>query len=144
MGDSDDSLTDRNIAWEVILIAFVAVVGGVAIVVELAWPGLARLSYPWGEPLLIAILWSSFFVIVCKRLLSKGKFWIALAAGILVQVWATKALIVNGVYLRRRATEGAVLLGIIVWGIAYLLLTWIGMSRSREESASGRDDDELL
>ena len=141
--DGSGVTTDRRITWEVIVIALVAVIGALAVVVELAWPGRPKLADPWGQPILLAVLWSSFFVILCKRLLRKWTFWIALAAGIIAQVWAAKALIVSGVYLRRRASEGTVVLGTIVWGLVYRLLTWISVSLGSEESASGRDDNEL-
>jgi hypothetical protein len=35
------------------------------------------------------------------------------------------------------------LLGIIVWGVVYVLLTWIGIALEPEESVSGLDGDEL-
>jgi hypothetical protein len=144
MGENGgNSSEERNMTWVVILIAFVALIGGAAIVGELAWPGRAKLFYPWGQPILMAILWSSFFVILCRRLLRKWTFWIALAAGIVAQVWAAKALIVDGVYLMRLATEATVLLGIVVWGVVYVLLTWIGIALEPEESVSGLDGDEL-
>ena len=118
MSKDGDSLTkDRNITREFILIALTAVIGALAVVVELAGPGRSKLSNPWGQPILIAVLWSSFFAILCKRLLGRWTFWIALAAGIIAQVWAAKALIINGVYLSGRASEGTVLLGMIVWGL---------------------------
>ena len=141
--DGDSLTTDRKITWEVIVIALVAVVGALAVVVELAWPDRPKLAAPWGRPILIAVLWSSFFVILCKRLLRKWTFWIALAVGIIAQVWAAKALIVSGVYLRRRASEGTVVLGTIVWGLVYCLLTWISVSLGSEESVNGRDDNEI-
>ena len=104
--NGDSSSKDRNSTWEVILIALVAVVGGAAIVAELTWPGRSKLFYPWGQPLLIAVLWSSFFVILSKRLLRKWEFWIALVAGIVAQVWIAKVLVVNGAFLISTVNEG--------------------------------------
>jgi hypothetical protein len=140
--NGDSSSKDRNSTWEVILIALVAVVGGAAIVAELTWPGRSKLFYPWGQPLLIAVLWSSFFVILSKRLLRKWEFWIALVAGIVAQVWIAKVLVVNGAFLISTVNEGTVLLGVVVWGLAYLVFTWIRIALDPEDSGnSNRQSD---
>jgi hypothetical protein len=140
--NGDSSSKDRNSTWEVILIALVAVVGGAAIVAELTWPGRSKLFYPWGQPLLIAVLWSSFFVIFSKRLLRKWEFWIALVAGIVAQVWIAKVLVVNGAFLISTVNEGTVLLGVVVWGLAYLVFTWIRIALDPEDSGnSNRQSD---
>ena len=126
---SDRESEDR---WQMIF------AGAVVLLIALLWPARYKPPYPWDEPIFLAALWSSIFIIICKSLLTKWRFWISLAFGIAAQVWVTKSLIMSGVHMRRPTDALMALIGMIVWGVAYLLLTQISRSLGFEESKNKR------
>ena len=124
---------DRRLVWQLIFATVVVAV------VALEWPDRYKPPYPWREPVFDAVLWSILFLIACKSLLKQWKFWIALPFGIAAQVWAEKALIVSGVYLRPRTSKLMALIGMIVWAVLSLLLTRISRGMGIEESTAEQE-----
>jgi hypothetical protein len=109
------------------------------LVVLLAYQGLIsprfRLPYLWDGPVFSALAWMSLVLVIWPPLARQPRFWIALTAGLAVQVLTEQAWLRRGKswWISPRTFPG---LGLLVWGVAYSLL-WL---RSRRRAF--RDDME--
>jgi len=115
-------------------------VAALVVVGAMVWPDQYRAPAPWGQSVFFAVLWSSILITACRPLLGRWKFWVALAAGLAVQVWATKSLLVNGLTSYSRKGKGMAVVGMLVWGLSYRLLTWTSRSLGLERSKTARED----
>lgn len=107
---------------------FLVARAGLVLLYEWPVPREYKLPYVWDIPVLVALAWSSILLLVWPPLWKQLRFWIALGAGITVQVWTMEEWLRGG-FSTWGTGRNSGFLGILVWAVCYWLLWRISDSQ---------------